>query len=249
MRYNEYGNKNKEVIILLHGGGLSWWNYEDVANILKNDYHIILPIFDGHAGSNHSFVSIEENASKIIEFIDQNYNGKVLLIGGLSLGGQIALEILSQRGDICQYAIIESALVLPSKITHHLIKPTFGTCFGLIKYKWFSKLQFKALKIKDNLFEQYYQDTCAISKENMIAFLEANTIYCLKDSIKECFAKVYICVGQKESYKMHQSALLIHKALKNSQLEVIPSLYHGEFSINQSQAYANKLLSMIHNNE
>ena len=48
---------------------------------------------------------------------------------------------------------------------------------------------------------------------------------------------------------MHQSAMLIHKALRNSQLEIIPSLYHGEFSINQSQAYANKLLSMIHNNE
>ena len=59
-------------------------------------------------------------------------------------------------------------------------------------------------------------------------------------------SQVYIC---EESYKMHQSAMLIHKALRNSQLEIIPSLYHGEFSINQSQAYANKLLSMIHNNE
>ena len=27
----EYGKFNKDTIILLHGGGLSWWNYEEVA--------------------------------------------------------------------------------------------------------------------------------------------------------------------------------------------------------------------------
>ena len=29
MEYKEYGSKNKDIIILLHGGGLSWWNYID----------------------------------------------------------------------------------------------------------------------------------------------------------------------------------------------------------------------------
>lgn len=37
------------------------------------------------------------------------------MMGGLSLGGQILLEILSQRKDICKYAIVESVLVIPSK--------------------------------------------------------------------------------------------------------------------------------------
>ena len=29
MEYKEYGSKNNDIIILLHGGGLSWWNYID----------------------------------------------------------------------------------------------------------------------------------------------------------------------------------------------------------------------------
>ena len=41
--------------------------------------------------------------------------GSVIMMGGLSLGGQILLEILSQRKDICKYAIVESVLVIPSK--------------------------------------------------------------------------------------------------------------------------------------
>lgn len=35
--------------------------------------------------------------------------------GGLSLGGQVAVEMLSQRPEICRYALLESALVKPMK--------------------------------------------------------------------------------------------------------------------------------------
>ena len=31
MKVKEYGDRNKETIMLLHGGGLSWWNYREVA--------------------------------------------------------------------------------------------------------------------------------------------------------------------------------------------------------------------------
>ena len=92
MIIKEYGTEHKETIILLHGGGLSWWNYRDVADFLQDEYHVILPILDGHAGSDRSFTSIEENVSEIIEFIDKDLGGSVLLIGGLSLGGQILLS-------------------------------------------------------------------------------------------------------------------------------------------------------------
>lgn len=35
MIIKEYGNKNKETIILLHGGGLNWWNYIGEIELLK----------------------------------------------------------------------------------------------------------------------------------------------------------------------------------------------------------------------
>ncbi len=31
MRYKEYGKENSRAVILLHGGGLSWWNYHKEA--------------------------------------------------------------------------------------------------------------------------------------------------------------------------------------------------------------------------
>ncbi len=243
----EYGKEHKEVIVLLHGGGLSWWNYREAAEKLSSDYRVILPILDGHTKSSCDFTSIEENAARIIKFIDEQFGGSVLLIGGLSLGGQIALEILSQKKDICQYALIESAMVVPSKFTYAMIKPAFGSCYGLIKHRWFSKLQFKSLRIKQELFEEYFQDTCGISKSNMIAFLEANALYSIKPSVADCSAKSYIFVGEKENRTMRKSAKIIHEKLQGSLLQVLPKMYHGEFSINHAEDYASTIREIVTN--
>lgn len=245
MNYVEYGKENKEVIILIHGGGLSWWSYREVAQLLETNYHVILPILDGHASADKDFTTIRDNAIEIVEYIENNFGGSVKMIGGLSLGAQILLEILSLKKDICQYAIIESALVLPSKLTYHLIKPAFGSSYGLIKQKWFSKLQFKSLKIKNDLYEEYYRDTCLISKENMIAFLEENSMFTIKDIISEVCAKVFIYVGEKENQVMKKSAKLIHRKIPNSELYILPNLAHGEFSINHANEYVNEINKML----
>ena len=247
MKYIEYGDANKDAIILLHGGGFSWWNYREIAETLSSDYHIILPILDGHAESNDDFSTIEDNAARIISFIDEHLGGSVLLIGGLSLGGQILLEILSQRKNICRYALVESALVIPSKFTYSMIKPAFGSCYGLIKHKWFAKLQFRSYRIKQELFEDYFRDTCGISKQNMISFLQANSLYSVKESLKESCSKVSIFVGEKENNAMQKSASIIHNALPGSSLQVLPKMHHGEFSMNHANDYANTVIQMIQN--
>ena len=38
------------------------------------------------------------------------------------------------------------------------------------------------------MFDEYYKDTCAIRKSDMIAFLQENSVYSLKDGIGECEA-------------------------------------------------------------
>ncbi len=233
--------------MLLHGGGLSWWDYREVAENLSSDYRVILPILDGHTKSSCDFTSIEENAKRICKLIDEQLGGSVLLIGGLSLGGQIALEILSQKKDACRFALIESALVVPSKFTRAMIKPAFGSCYGLIKRRWFSKLQFKSLRIKQGLFEDYFRDTCGISKSNMIAFLEANALYSIKPSIADCYAKSYVFVGEKENRAMRKSAKIIHEKLQGSLLQILPKMYHGEFSINHAEDYASTIREIVTN--
>ncbi len=237
MVIKEFGKENKKIIMLLHGGGLSWWNFKDVAELLKSDYHVIIPILNGHSNSDREFTSIEDNAEEIINFIKHNYDGKIFMLGGLSLGGQILLEILSNQSDICSYAIVESALVLPMKTTHKLIEPTYKLCYNFIKKRWFSKLQFNSLKIKKDLFEDYYADTCKISKADLIAMLKSNSNYLLKHSIRNSNANVLVIVGDKELKIMINSAKKIHQYIPNSELRILKGYRHGELSINRAEEY------------
>lgn len=237
MKVIEYGKENRDTVLLLHGGGLNWWNYRDEAKLLQSRYHVVLPALDGHAGSDRPFTSIEDNASEIISFIDEKFGGQVLLIGGLSLGAQILLEILARRKDICRYALIESASVIPSRAMNLLIGPSFGSSYGLIRQRWFSKLQFRSLRIRQDLFEDYYRDTCAIAKQDLIAFMKANTAYSLKDAVCLTEAKVHIFAGEKETGAVLRSAERIHAAIPGSALTILPGLYHGEFSVNHPREF------------
>ena len=245
MRYVEYGNQNPETVILLHGGGLSWWNYRDVAQLLSDRFHVVLPILDGHAGSDAPFTSIEDNAARIIAHIDEHFGGKVLAVGGLSLGGQIAVEMLTQSPVICSFALIESALVKPMKLTHALIKPTFGMSYGLIKQKWYAKMQAAYLGIPQKLFDDYYRDTCKITKEDMIAFLKSNSAYSTQPALRNAQAKVHIVFGSKEQSSIRTSGKLLNHTILGSTMEVLPGYRHGDLSLNHPQAYAQKLLTMI----
>ena len=245
MQYKEYGKQNRDVIILLHGGGLSWWNYREVSERLQNDFRIIIPILDGHAGSDENFTTIEDNAAEIISFIDRNFGGSVLLIGGLSLGGQILLEMLSRRKDLCRFAMVESAAVIPSKLTYSLIKPAFGSCYELIRQKWFSKLQFRSLRMKPELFNDYYQDTCGITKQNMIAFLQESSMYFMKKFLGECVAEIHLFVGERENKRILFSARKLHETLRKSNLHIIPTMYHGEFSMNHTDLYVKELCAIV----
>ena len=245
MTFTEYGTQNKETILLLHGGGLSWWNYRAAALLLAEQYHVVLPVLDGHADSDAPFTTIEDNAARLISYIDAHFGGQVLLLGGLSLGGQIAVEMLAQRKDICRYALIESALVKPSKLTAAMIGPAFGMSYGLVRQKWFAKLQADYLGIPRELFDDYFRDTCAICKADMIAFLKANSLYTINPSLSETTAKTKIVAGAKEPKSIRDSAKLLQEAIPGSRLEILPGLRHGDLSLNEPERYISVLCDLI----
>lgn len=245
MKVVEVGQENQDVIVLLHGGGFSWWQYQAQMDLLCENYHVVLPILDGHAGSDADFTSIEDNAKRLLDYIDKTYGGSVFLIAGLSLGGQILLEMLALRKNICQYAIVESAAIIPDKLTAGLVAPLFSMSFPLIKKKWFAKMQFCYLGIRADLFEHYYGDTVKLSKQNLIAFTKASSLYQVKKNLKNSLARVRIIVGEKETKKMHASARYLHDLLPDSRLEIKAGLAHGQYTINQPDLYVKELFESL----
>lgn len=246
MKFIEYGDKSLPAIVLLHGGGLSCWSLQGVVSALESDYHVVTPIIDGHGDdSDETFISIEDSSNKLIRYIDSTFDGKVFGLGGLSLGAQIVAEVLSKRPEICRYALIESALVYPMKSIAALTVPTYKLCYGLIKKRWFSKLQSKSLFVPDALFEHYYKDSIQMSKQTLINITLSNGNYALKNSISLTQAKVIIIAGEKELGIMKKSARALNQAIKGSRLIIAPNMKHGELSLVYPLEYVKILKTLM----
>ena len=127
-------------------------------------------------------------------------------------------------------------------MTCALISPAFSLSYGLIQKKWFSKLQFQYLRIRKDLFDDYYRDTSKISKDSMIAFLKANTVYGVKPDLGRCRTQLRIVVGEKEKKPLLRSAVMLHKLLPDSVLEIKNHMRHGEYSLNHPEEYVKDLL-------
>lgn len=245
MKYKEYGKNNKKTIVLLHGGGLSDWNYKRAAVLLENEYHVILPVLDGHGGSDKGFNGIKENAKEVEQFISNCCDGHVLAIGGLSLGGQIALEIMSVNSDICDFGIIESASLVPNDFLSIFIKPAFMMSYPLIKNRMFAWLQIRSLHINKELFDDYYCDTCLISKKDLIGFTIDSLRYRANEDLNKSKAKILMLYGSKELRNIKKSANVLLELKKDSVSKEIKGLYHGELSLNKPEEYAKILNSFV----
>jgi pimeloyl-ACP methyl ester carboxylesterase len=222
MKFKEFGNNEFPTIIILHGAGLSWWSIENIINALSHEYNVVAPIIDGHGEDRKTnFASIEDSANKLIKFIDDNYNGKVFALLGLSLGAQIVAEILSRRSNITNFAVIESALVYPIKLSTFLAIPGCKIFYHLIKKGWFFKLK----------------DSLNMTQESLMNISLSIRNYYLKDTIKNTNANVLIIVGEKELKIIKKSAFKLNNTILNSQLYIASNMNHGELSLVNYEKY------------
>ena len=79
----------------------------------------------------------------------------------------------------------------------------------------------------------------------MIAFMKANTAYSLKDSIRESTADIHLYAGEKETGIIRKSVEQIHTTLPDSTVQILPGLYHGEFSLNHPDAYVQAVREIL----
>ena len=246
MLFKEIGSIEFPTIILLHGGGYSYWSCDAVVAKLKNTFHVVTPIIDGHGDDgDEEFISITDSALKVIDYIDTKCNGKVYAIGGLSLGAQITTEVLSKRSDIAEFGIIESALVYPLKTLTKISIPLYKLSYGLMNKRWFSKAQYKMSFLPESDFERYYQDSLKLTKNSLLNMLKSNGDYDLKPEISNTNAHVLIIVGAEELKVMRKSAVRLNQAITNSELYVAPKMRHGELSLNNPDLYVELISKMF----
>ncbi len=228
MIFKQYGDCQKPSIMFLHGGGVASWMWGKQIEALERDFHIITAELDGHGEAYQTtFTTIAKCAEQCIAYIEEHLQGKIFALCGFSIGGQIVVEILSRANHIAEKAIIESALVQPLSALYQRMNRIAVMSYGLIRYRWFAKMQAQQMYIEDALFEHYYRDSMRISKASFANMIEENSQYRLPETFKHTSAKVLVLCGGKELAAMQESAEQIAAAVPGSYLQKVAECGHG----------------------
>ncbi|ATP41312.1 alpha/beta hydrolase [Solibacillus sp. R5-41] len=222
MVFKEFGD-GEEILLFLHGGGVSSWMWESQINYFNN-YHCIVPDLPGHGANSDELFSMSTTINKLWTILEEVAPNKNWNIIGFSLGSQIALQMINERPNSFKRAMINSALVIPQKTMSLCIPLTIFVTYPLIQKKTFAKLQAKTLGISDTYFEKYFIDTCNISRENLIMILKANLNFILPASITNANTQFLFTIGEKENWLMQRS---IKTLARFGRTEIVEGVGHN----------------------
>lgn len=227
LSYNVYGNKEAPLMVFLHGGGISSWMWDKQIDYFSN-YHCMTVDLPEHGSNKHvGHFSIEHSAHQVIDLIERVAHGKEVIVIGFSLGAQVLVKILSMKRDLVDYAIINSALVKPSKLGIKLAPLLMTMTYPFIKNKVFAKQQANALYIHEDYFDKYYKDSSQMQKETLIRLLKENMSFELPSKFGEATGKILVTVGEKEQLIMQNSALTLVNSHPNCSGITIDDVGHG----------------------
>ena len=130
MRIHEYGQENRECILLIHPSLVTWDYFENVIPLLEKDYHLLIPALPGYDLQDDSeFNSVERIASELADALLQKNIHEVKTIYGCSMGGSIALRMAADGKLKAQHYVMDGGITpyqLPWILTRFLALRDFG---------------------------------------------------------------------------------------------------------------------------
>ena len=258
MKFHEFGDNNLPSILLIHGGGSSWWNYLRQARILSEEYRVILPSLNGHGEEYQlDYVSTEDSALEILDYIKANCGGKLFALGGVSLGGQIAMELLSLDSDIAEKAIIDGSICIPQPRLARfsiLLVSLFGK---LMISKSSCKLQlslmnkfYPQLAYPDEIKDYYMEDMPRTPNKTLVTIYKTYMgHYKLKSRISKSKAQALYIYGEKELNGVKESARLFQQMHPDTILYEAKGYNHGYLSAYLPQEWIKLVVPFLENND
>eukprot|EP00833_Pecoramyces_ruminatium_P000517 jgi/Orpsp1_1/1174549/evm.model.c7180000050539.1 len=142
MKFFEFGKENKTTILIFCGGGACWKAGEENIKKMAKTYHVIVDAYDGYNPDEpeKEYDTTEKEGDMAVEYIVQNYNGKLDIAYGISYGCYVLMEFLKHKEVQVKIAIADgmASFAFPN-ITSELGKKIFCTFFTVPVYYFLIK--------------------------------------------------------------------------------------------------------------
>ncbi|MHB8130648.1 MAG: alpha/beta fold hydrolase [Mobilitalea sp.] len=227
MRFYEFGEDNEKTLLLVHGMATTWkMSFSSLIQEASKYYHLIVVALDGHNEEEKTeFISLEEEAKKIEEYLINKHCGKLHAGYGSSLGGTIVLQILANQKIEITKTILDSPYASDYGFLSSLATKIMTT-LSMKMISGESKIMNKMMGIegKESSKALIYTD---ISKETLENCFYTSYNYKLPEGISKVKSEIVFWYGSKESFPCKFAKRLM-KQLSNMTVRVFEGYGHGE---------------------
>lgn len=222
----ERGDKDKKLMLFIHGAGSNYEMWSDHISALEKDFYCIAPDLPGHGQSNHlSWTTIEEIGDEIAKLIKSKTHEKIILVG-FSLGGSLSFYLLENYPELIERAVIDGASAYPLKgsgflvFVLHLMSPFLKSDFMLNTFA-------KSMDLPEEEYPSFKKSIMEVDRKSFKkSMIQANKCKLINKEFANSIPVLYAS-GEKESKTMHNSHIELSQLKNESKCVQYPCKGHA----------------------
>ena len=220
--YDTYGNKENPTILMLHGAGaLDAFSRQ---YCFSDKYHLVVPHLPGAGKVADEVYDPAKTKQELLELIASLHKEKIGVIGH-SLGGQMAVMLVSERPEWFSFAVFLSAWVNPKPDTIKMYCSLSGISAKMLHWGWLVRFQAKYWNYTAEQAEYMAEYSKKITPQVYRSFF-ANTLDLSKlPSYGKVCVPMYAICGSKEVKDMKSSLKLLAEN-PHCQTMILPKANH-----------------------
>ncbi len=232
MRILEYGDKSKDKMILVHGFQCPVEIWNPYIEHYKDDFHIIVPVMSGHNVEDKSdFISFDEDAREIENFIISNYGNEIYAVFGISMGGVLSAT-LWQNGRLHFKKVIFDGSPLVS--LNNIMRICMTKFYMSVTHKSQKRDEKTLRQATKGIMPECHMEAFLKVLDNMSDTTIRNSIngiagFKLKDDIDVSNTNIYFFHGTKINEMMaKKSAKYLKKIYSKTVIKAFKGKFHCE---------------------
>ena len=244
MRFLTHGDANAPALMLIHGMANTPALFDPILPYLR-DYYVIVCELDGHSEEvRGEFRSVDDSCEKIEAYVWRELDGKLCGLLGFSLGGTIAVELLSRGKITVEKTILDAAFNVSMGIMTFPFKWMFQTAVACVKMNIrVPRFMVEMVMGKGNgdIVKIIYRGVSQRSVSNACLSVYR---YEMKDSIRKYQNPIVFWYGTNEYFPV-KSAKLLRQYLPQLQKRVFKDMGHGQLLHEHPRMYAKRMRSFL----
>ncbi len=246
MTIHEFGEENRETVVLIHPSLVMWDYFEYVIGLMQERYHLIVPALPGYDPDREGdFTGIEKIAAELADWLAEHGIAEISCMYGCSMGGSAVIRFLADGRVKVRSAVIDGGITpyqLPWIVTRLIAVRDFlliyiGKIGGIrLLEKAFSTDEYSEEDLK------YVSDILKhVSAETIWRTFDSCNNYTMPEEIRTDCQRIEYWYAESEKKARRWDIEYVRKHLPGTVFRVFTDTGHGGLAVLKPQLMVSEM--------